>query len=159
MPVDKFGRTDEKVVQHTPIVTSSIGLTMAQINNTFLRRDGGNVMTADLNLKKHRLINLSEPTAADNAVTRQDVGDTFLKLESLENVVDVDGLDLDFFAEPLHLVPLEGNTYLVDPFVHDNHVTDSQLVQAAEDVDPPASIIQQLELPFDGMFYDCDEEL
>jgi hypothetical protein len=80
-------------------------------------------------------------------------------LESLENVVDVDGLDLDFFAEPLHLVPLEGNTYLVDPFVHDNHVTDSQLVQAAEDVDPPASIIQQLELPFDGKFYDCDEEL
>jgi hypothetical protein len=80
-------------------------------------------------------------------------------LESLENVVDLDGLDLDFFAEPLHLVPLESNTYLVDPFVHDNHVTDSQLVQAAEDVDPPASIIQQLELPFDGKFYDCDEEL
>jgi hypothetical protein len=40
MPVDKFGRTDEKVVQHTPTVTSSIGLTMGQINNTFLRRDG-----------------------------------------------------------------------------------------------------------------------
>jgi hypothetical protein len=47
----------------------------------------------------------------------------------------------------------------VDPFEHDNHVTDSQLVQAAEDVDRPASIIQQLELPFDGKFYDCDEEL
>jgi hypothetical protein len=71
MPVDKFGRTDEKVVQHTPTVTSSIGLTMGQINNTFLRRDGGNAMTADLNLNKHRVINLSEPTAADDAVTRQ----------------------------------------------------------------------------------------
>jgi hypothetical protein len=32
-------------------------------------------------------------------------------------------------------------------------------MQAAEDVDPPAPIIQQLELPFDGKFYDCDEEL
>jgi hypothetical protein len=68
MPVDKFGRTDEKVVQHTPTVTSSIGLTMGQINSTFLRRDGGNAMTADLNLNKHRLINLSELTAADDAV-------------------------------------------------------------------------------------------
>jgi hypothetical protein len=28
-------------------------------------------MTADLNLNKHRLINLNEPTAADDAVTRQ----------------------------------------------------------------------------------------
>jgi hypothetical protein len=36
-------------------------------------------MTADLNLNKHRLINLSEPTAADDAVTRQYVSDTFLK--------------------------------------------------------------------------------
>jgi hypothetical protein len=70
MPVDKFGRTDEKVVQHTPSVTSSIGLTMGQINNTFLRRDGGNAMTAeDFNLNKHRLNNLSEQTAADDAVT------------------------------------------------------------------------------------------
>jgi hypothetical protein len=70
MPGDKLGRTDEKVTQHTPSVTSSIGLTMGQINNTFLRRDRGNTMTADLNLNKHRLINLSEPTAADDAVTR-----------------------------------------------------------------------------------------
>jgi hypothetical protein len=39
-------------VQHVPSVTSSIGLMMAQINNTFIRRDGSNTMTADLNLKK-----------------------------------------------------------------------------------------------------------
>jgi hypothetical protein len=38
-------------------------------------------MTADLNLNKHRLINLNEPIAADDAVTRQYVErcDTFLK--------------------------------------------------------------------------------
>jgi hypothetical protein len=50
MPVDKFGRTDEKVTQHTPTVTSSIGITLGQINNAFVRRDGSNVMSADLNL-------------------------------------------------------------------------------------------------------------
>jgi hypothetical protein len=81
MPVDKFGRTDNKVVQHIPIVTSSIGLTMAQLNNTFFTRDGSNTMTTDLNLNKHRVINSNESTSADNAVTRQYVerGDTFLK--------------------------------------------------------------------------------
>jgi hypothetical protein len=51
---------------------------MAQISNTFLRRDGSNTMTADQNLNKYRLINLNEPTAADDAVTQQYVGDTFL---------------------------------------------------------------------------------
>lgn len=40
-----------------------------------------------------------------------------------------------------------------------NYVTDSQLVYAAEDVDPPASINQQLELPFDGKSHDRDDKL
>jgi hypothetical protein len=44
---------------------------MGQINNAFVRRDGSNVMSADLNLNRHRVINLSVPTAADDAVTRQ----------------------------------------------------------------------------------------
>jgi hypothetical protein len=104
MPVDKFGRTDEKVVQHTPTVTSSIGLTMAQINNTFLRRDGGNVMTADLNLNKHRLINLSEPTAADDAVTRQYASDTFLKRDgssAVTGIVDMSKNRLMNLGDPL----------------------------------------------------------
>jgi hypothetical protein len=79
MPIDKFGRTDEKVTQHTPTVTSSIGLTMGQINNAFVRRDGSNVMSADLNMNRHRVINLSAPTAADDAVTRQFADDTYLK--------------------------------------------------------------------------------
>jgi hypothetical protein len=52
-------------------------------------------------------------------------------LESMENAVELDGLDLDFFAQPIHLVLLENNTLLVDPFVHDDHVTDSQLVHAS----------------------------
>jgi stress response protein SCP2 len=70
MPVDKFGRTDEKVTQHTPTVTSSRGITLGQISNAFVRRDGSNVMSADLKMNRHRIINLSAPTAADDAMTR-----------------------------------------------------------------------------------------
>jgi hypothetical protein len=45
---------------------------MGQINNTFLRRDGRQYFELlDLNLNKHRVTNLGEPTAADDAVTRQ----------------------------------------------------------------------------------------
>jgi hypothetical protein len=44
---------------------------MAQIINIFLRRDGSNTMTADLNLNKRSLVSLNEPIAADDAVTRQ----------------------------------------------------------------------------------------
>lgn len=69
MPVDKFGRTANKVVQHTPGVTTSIEVMMVQINNTFLRRDGSNTVTGDFNMNKHKNIHLEEPAAADGAVT------------------------------------------------------------------------------------------
>lgn len=72
MPVDKLRRTDERLIQHIPNLglTSSIGVTMAQIIDKCLRRVGPNIMTADLDLNKLRLINLNESTAADDAVTR-----------------------------------------------------------------------------------------
>lgn len=54
----------------------------------------------------------------------------------------VEWWEFDFFAEFLCCVPLEGNSDLADSVTHDDQVTDSQLVPAAEDVDPPASIIQ-----------------
>jgi hypothetical protein len=104
MPVDKFGRTDEKVVQNVPSVTISAGLTMSQINNTFLRRVGSNTMTADLNLNKHRVINLNKPTAADDAVTRQYVCDTFLKrdgLNAMTGIIDMSKNRLMNLGDPL----------------------------------------------------------
>jgi hypothetical protein len=104
MPVDKFGRTDEKVVQHTPAVTSSIGLTMGQINNAFVRRDGANSLTADLNPNRHRVINLSAPTAADDAVTRQYADDTYLKRDgssAVAGVVDMSKNRLMNLGDPL----------------------------------------------------------
>jgi hypothetical protein len=89
MPVDKFGRKDEKVTQHTPTVISSIGITLGQINNAFVRRDGSNVTSADFNMNRHRVINLSAPTAADDAVTRQYADDTYLKQDGSSSIVGV----------------------------------------------------------------------
>ena len=46
MPVDKFGHTDSSSIQR---VTAS-GVTLTQINNTFVRLDGSNVLTGNLNM-------------------------------------------------------------------------------------------------------------
>jgi hypothetical protein len=104
MPVEKFGRTDEKVTQHTPTVTSSIGLMMGQINNVFIRRDGNNVMSADLNMNRHRVINLSAPTVADDAVTSQYADDMYLKRDgssAVAGVVDMSNNHLMNLGDPL----------------------------------------------------------
>lgn len=69
MPYDKFGRTDDKVVQHTPSVSSSIGVKMSQINKIFLRRDESNKVTGDFNMNKQKITYLDEPAAADDAGT------------------------------------------------------------------------------------------
>jgi hypothetical protein len=77
---------------------------MAQINNTFLRQDGNNTMTAGLNLNKHRLINLNEPTAAYDAVIRQYVSDTFLRRDGSNAVtgnVDMSKRQLMNLGDPL----------------------------------------------------------
>jgi hypothetical protein len=61
-------------------------------------------MTADLNLNKHRVINLSEPTAADDAVTRQYVGDTFLKRDgsnAMTGIIDMSKHRLMNLGDPL----------------------------------------------------------
>ena len=46
------------------------GIDVTQITNAFLRRDGGNTATGDLNLDSHKIINLSEPTSNTDAATK-----------------------------------------------------------------------------------------
>jgi hypothetical protein len=61
-------------------------------------------MTAYLNLNKHRAINLSEPTATDDAVIRQYVGDTFLKRDgsnAMTRSIDMSKNRLMNLGEPL----------------------------------------------------------
>lgn len=67
---DEFGNSDDKTIQQTPTsVSTSIGVTMSQMNSTFLRRDGSNTV-GDISMTKHKLTNLAEPTAEDDVITR-----------------------------------------------------------------------------------------
>jgi len=66
MPVDKFGHTDSGATQRVV----SGGVTLSQVNNTFLRRDCANALTEDLNLDSHRLINVKDPSNAQDAATK-----------------------------------------------------------------------------------------
>jgi len=67
MPVDKFGRTAVGTSQRVV----SGGVTLSQVNNTYLRRDGENTATADINLASHKLINVSDPANDQDAVTKK----------------------------------------------------------------------------------------
>src|SRR5688572_1116979 len=54
MPVDKFGHTDSGSMQR--VVAG--GVTLTQINNTFLRLDGSNDITGDIDMGGHLLVGL-----------------------------------------------------------------------------------------------------
>ena len=75
MPVNKFGDSgdDTSDVIHT---SSSIGITLPQINNIFLRRDGANNATGDLNMGGHRVINILTPTEGQDATNKTYVDQT-----------------------------------------------------------------------------------
>jgi hypothetical protein len=64
MTVDKFGRSDANRV-------TSGGITLSQANNSFLRRDGTNTASADINLDSHKLINVAAPTNIKDAVNKE----------------------------------------------------------------------------------------
>ena len=54
MPVDKFGHTDSGSMQR--VVAG--GVTLTQINNSFLRLDGSNDITGDIDMGGHLLLGL-----------------------------------------------------------------------------------------------------
>jgi len=66
MPVDIFGHTDVKFSQRTV----SGGVTLSQVNNTFLRRDGESAAVGNINLAAHKLINVKDPVDAQDAATK-----------------------------------------------------------------------------------------
>jgi hypothetical protein len=67
MPVNKFGHTDVDNIQSVV----SGGVTLSQMNSTFLRLDGENTATGDINLGSHKLINVLNPTEAQDAATKE----------------------------------------------------------------------------------------
>ena len=54
MPVDKFGHTDSGSMQR--VIAG--GVTLTQINNSFLRLDGSNDITGDIDMGGHLLVGL-----------------------------------------------------------------------------------------------------
>ena len=80
MPVDKFGRTNVGTSQRVV----SGGVTLTRVNNTFLRRVGGNAATGDINLDSHKLINVLNPTNDQDTATKHYVdGRTFLPYKKI----------------------------------------------------------------------------
>src|ERR1043165_2364997 len=74
MPVDKFGHTDSSSVQR---VTAS-GVTLTQINNTFMRLDGSNALTGNLKLGGNSIEGLSAtyvPSEENHITTKKYVDD------------------------------------------------------------------------------------
>jgi len=66
MPVDIFGRTPTASSQRVV----SGGVTLTQATNAFIRRDGGNTATADINLDSHKLINVLDPDDGQDGATK-----------------------------------------------------------------------------------------
>lgn len=81
MPVDIFGHT---YVGSSQRIVSG-GVTLSQINNTFLRRDGANTAIGDINLESHKLINVKDPTSVHDAATKSYV-DTEKVSKSGDNI-------------------------------------------------------------------------
>src|SRR5688572_15868897 len=54
MPVDKFGHTDSGSMQRV----IAVGVTLTQINNSFLRLDGSNDIVGDIDMAGHLLVGL-----------------------------------------------------------------------------------------------------
>jgi len=68
MPVDIFGRTDF-ANDSTRVISQ--GINMKQVNDTFLRRDGGNAASSDIDLDSHKLINVADPAKDKDAANKE----------------------------------------------------------------------------------------
>jgi len=69
MPVDQFGRICNKQKQQfTNLTTAAISLT--QMNDTFLRRDGRNTVFRTINMTGNRLTNVSSPVHGYDAANK-----------------------------------------------------------------------------------------
>ena len=70
MPINKFGDAGEDSAIFTTNTSSTIGVTMAQINNVFLRRDGANNATGEQNMSGPKIINIGTPGAVGDAASK-----------------------------------------------------------------------------------------
>ena len=64
MSVDKFGRHSANQIYTEP------GVSVRYVNNNFLKRDGSNDATGDINLNSNKITNLADPTSSLDAANK-----------------------------------------------------------------------------------------
>ena len=64
MPVDKFGRNGDRA---SPVYT---GINIANLTNTFLRRDGGNTAIGAIDMNSNIIKNVADPLSNQDVVTK-----------------------------------------------------------------------------------------
>ena len=64
MPVDKFGKNGDRA---TPIYT---GINIANLTNSFLRRDGGNTAIGNIDMNSHIITNVADPLSNQDVATK-----------------------------------------------------------------------------------------
>ena len=64
MPVDKFERNGDRTI---PVYT---GINIANLTNSFLRRDGGNTAIGTIDMNSHIIKNVSDPFSNQDVATK-----------------------------------------------------------------------------------------
>ena len=67
MPVDKFGRNGDRA---TPVYTR---INIANLTNSFLRRDGGNTTIGTIDMNSHIIKNVADPLSNQDVATKKTV--------------------------------------------------------------------------------------
>ena len=85
MSVDKFERQSSGQSS-----AMEPGASVRYVNNSYIRRDGSNDVEGEISMNNHNLVNLSEPTEAQDAATRCYVKNftrnNFLKINGTNNM-------------------------------------------------------------------------